>query len=101
MSSALEISVRQCPRHSKAARSLEGWSDFAVEFQDKKLTVIAFMGTISRPGQSAHVSGGAFICSRSPFTIFCPSCSNNLLIVSRASNHITALLLQFSFPANN
>lgn len=44
-------------QHSKAALSLEGWSDFAVEFQDKKLTVIAFMGTISRPKQSVHVSG--------------------------------------------
>lgn len=74
------------PQHSKAALSLEGWSDFAVEFQDKKLTVIAFMGTISHPGQSAHVSGerlfvrgvlfGFFWCALSP------SCSNNLLIVS-------------------
>lgn len=43
------------PQRSKAALSLEGWSDF--EFQDKKLTVIAFMGTLSGPGQSAHVSG--------------------------------------------
>lgn len=45
------------PQHSKAAPSLEGWSDFAEEFQDKELTVIAFTEMISRPKQSVHTSG--------------------------------------------
>lgn len=44
------------PQRSKAAPSLEGWSDFAEEFQDKERTVIAFTEMISRPKQSVHMS---------------------------------------------
>lgn len=82
------------PQHSKAALSFQGWSDFAEEFEDKELTVIAYMGTISRPKQSVHVLREHLFVYRVLFFGSTLGCSNNLLIFGRRD--LSQTLVQLS-----